>query len=44
MTPIPFQFKAQPGAGTSPAGTFTATATVPKAAIESIVRMALAAH
>jgi hypothetical protein len=38
MTPVPFQLVSQPGAGESPAGTFTATATLPKAAIEALVR------
>ena len=41
MTPIPFQLVAQPGGGASPAGTFTATITLPKAAIESMVRSAM---
>ena len=40
-TPMLFQFASQPGAGASAAGTFTATATVPKVAIESLVRMAM---
>ena len=38
-TPIPFQFASQAPGGASPAGAFTATATVPKGAIESILRM-----
>jgi hypothetical protein len=40
-TPILFQLASQPGATASPAGSFTATATIPKGAIESIVRMAM---
>jgi hypothetical protein len=38
-TPIVFQFASQPGGGASPAGTFTSSATVPKAAIEAIAKM-----
>ena len=41
MTPVPFQLVSQPSAGESPAGTFTATLTIPKAAIEGIVRTAM---
>ena len=40
-TPILFQVASQPAGGASPAGTLTATATIPKGAIESIVRMAM---
>jgi hypothetical protein len=40
-TPVTFAFAAQAATSTSPAGTFTATATIPKGAIESIVRMAI---
>jgi hypothetical protein len=43
-TPISFQLAAQAGTTESPAGTFTATATIPKGAIESIVRMAISAR
>jgi hypothetical protein len=39
-TPILFQIASQPAGGASPAGTFTAAATVPKAAIQAIVKMA----
>ena len=40
-TAIPFTFTAQPGAGASPAGTFVARTTVPRAAIDDIVRLAM---
>ena len=39
MTPIPLSFASQAGGGNAPAGTFVATATVPKASIEAIVRI-----
>jgi hypothetical protein len=40
-TAIPFQLVARPGGGAEPAGTFVATVTVPKEAIEAIVRLAV---
>ncbi len=40
-TAIPFQMLSLAGAGASPAGTFTATATIPKEAIASILRLAM---
>jgi hypothetical protein len=41
MTAIPFQLTSQPGGGAAPAGTFVATATVPRAAIEGVVHAIL---
>jgi hypothetical protein len=40
-TPILFQLLAQPAAAASPAGSFSGNVTVPKAAIEAIVRAAM---
>ncbi len=40
-TPVPFQTTSQPPGASAPAGTFAATLTVPKGAIESFVRLAL---
>jgi hypothetical protein len=39
--PVPFQSTSLPAGASAPAGTFTATLTVPKGAIESFVRLAL---
>jgi hypothetical protein len=44
MTPIPVQLTTEAASAGSPAGTFVATMTVPKTAIASIVRMAMAMH
>ena len=44
MTPIPLQLTTAPASSASPAGTFTATMTVPKTAIAAIVRMAISIH
>jgi hypothetical protein len=39
--PIPFELASQPGGGASPTGTFTTTVTVPKGAIDALVKMTM---
>jgi hypothetical protein len=41
VTPVLFQVTAQPGSATAPAGTFSATVTIPKEAIASLVSLTL---